>query len=393
MPLKVNKAWLESNIYVWLLIVFSGNPAFSIGTTLGRLAFLLVTFSLLLKNINYFIGEKALKFYGYILFFVGIFVAQNIVLGFVSYDGSIAFCLKIALAYAVFRHLGGQFPWLYLKTMYVISVISLVGYSFNQAGFDIPDFESTSQKIRSIFIFTQNGDGSRNSGMFWEPGAFACYINLMFLLHLGRIRHLIRHNVKLVMVPIIALVTTFSTTGYIVFFLIMIATIVFEYSRSIKVLIVPILALILSGAFAIYQNSPFLKEKIENQYATAKDLQGEFANTRFGALAFDIHYIKKHPWVGNGLHQKTRYADHPWLQNESLGHGNGFSHFLASMGILSFAFYALLILHYNRNHPWIFLLGVVTLLQGEQLMNYPLFLALPLVFIYGKESRRIADVS
>lgn len=392
MQSAINRRQLESIFYIGLLLAFSGNPAFSIGTAVGNIGFPLVTVILFLTNIDLFFRKNSLYFYFYILFFFGVFLFQKLVLGFISYPGAIAFGLKIAFAYVVIRHFSTQFPRVYFQAMYVIAIISLIGFTVNLAGIDFPRIAPTGEKIRSVFLFTQNGDGARNSGMFWEPGAFAGYINLAFLFYLGNIRSLIKGDPGKFIVLLIALITTFSTTGYVVFFLIMVATLLFEYSRTLNVLIIPMLLGVIAGAAVVYQASPFLKDKMEHQLSAAMALQGAFANSRFGAFAFDMHYIKKHPWFGNGLHRKTRYADHPWLHNERLGHGNGFSNFLASMGILSFGFYALLLLRYNKNHPWVFLIGVVALLQGEQLMNYPLFLALPLVFLYGKESRRTANL-
>ena len=269
----------------------------------------------------------------------------------------------------------------------------MFGYLWNILGFEIPNFLSDSSNLKSIVLFTQNSDGLRNSGMFWEPGAFACYIILGFLLYLGKIKKMLqRHPFKIIII-LIALITTYSTTGYLVLFVIGIATIFLEYSKKYKMLSLPIITVFLTIAYYTYENSEFLKDKIDSQLENAayKDAN-DFSPDRFGTFLFDMHYIKKHPLVGNGMDQSTRFADHPWLQNEKLGHGNGFSNFLATMGVLSLLFYSFYIVKYNSQHPWIFLITIFALMQGEQLMNFPLFLSLPFIFIYEKHCRRIISL-
>ena len=153
------------------------------------------------------------------------------------------------------------------------------------------------------------------------------------------------------------------------------------------------------GSFAIlgyitYESTDFLKDKIDHQFQNATDREeGEFGPDRLSALFFDIHYISKHPLIGNGFHSQTRYADHPELQKEDLGHGNGFSDFLASMGILSLLFYSFFLIKYNKTNPVVFLFAILILLQGEPLLNYPLFLSLPFIFIYDIYNRRIINLS
>ena len=58
----------------------------------------------------------------------------------------------------------------------------------------------------------------RNAGFAWEPGAFATYINMAIFINLIRHKFKLRNNRKL-WVFIIALATTFSTTGYSMFIL------------------------------------------------------------------------------------------------------------------------------------------------------------------------------
>lgn len=381
--MKINPKKVQEYIYLLLLLALSGNPFFSIGEGKSQYVFSGFVLLLAIKHYTYFNIKKARLFFVFILFFSSIFFFQKVVLGFVSIPGAIGFLLKITFGYIVIRFVGERFKITYFKVLYFISIISLIGYLWNLLGFEIPNLLSDSSKLKSIVFFTQNSDGLRNSGMFWEPGAFACYICLGFLLYLGNIRELWQTQRFKVIIILLALITTYSTTGYLVLFVIGLATVFLEYSKKHGILALPLIISFLAIAYFTYENTEFLKDKIDHQLEnTANKDDNDFSPDRFGAFLFDLHYIEKHPLVGNGMHQSTRFADHPWLQDGKLGHGNGFSNFLATMGVLSLLFFSFYIIKYKKQNPWIFLVAIFALMQGEQLMNFPLFLSLPFIFIY-----------
>ena len=107
--------------------------------------------------------------------------------------------------------------------------------------------------------------------MFWEPGAFACYINLVFLFYIGKIKPLLENNRLKVIIILLALLTTYSTTGYIVLFLIGLVTIYIEYSKKYGILVIPLFLVFSVIAIVTYENSEFLKEKIDNQFEVASN--------------------------------------------------------------------------------------------------------------------------
>jgi hypothetical protein len=401
MNFKFKPKTAKNYIYLFLLLALSGNPFFSIGEGSTQYIFSGFVLLLVIKHNTYFNIKKEQFFFGYILFFTLIFFFQKVVLGFVSIPGAIGFLLKITFGYIVIRFLGEHFKITYFKVVYFISFISLIGYLWNLLGFDIPALYSqkntalySDNSLKSLILFNQKAAGLRNSGMFWEPGAFACYICLGFLLYLGEIRELLQTQLFKVFIILLALITTYSTTGYLVLFIIGLTTIFLEYSKKYGIFALPIVILFSTIAYFTYENTEFLKEKIDHQIENSANRDTyEFSPDRFGAFLFDMHYIQKHPFVGNGMHQSTRYVDHPWLHDEKLGHGNGFSNFLATMGVLSILFYSLCIIKYNSHNSWIFLIAIFALMQGEQLMNFPLFLSLPFIFIYENYFSRSSYLS
>ncbi len=387
-------------LYTFLFVAMSGNPLFSISDDTSKYVFIAFVLVLVAKHHTYFNLNKGIVYYRFFAFYVLIFLFQKLVLGFVSFPSTIAFMARITLGYIIIRYVGHNFKYAFFQIMFIVSLISLFGFMWNFLGKNIPYIYYTpaadiysDNSSRNIIFYNQHGSGGRNSGMFWEPGAFACYICLTFLFYLGHIRTLLKLHKWKVIIILIALITTFSTTGYIVLFIIGIATIYIEYKKKYGAFVLPILITFGLIAYITYQNTEFMKDKMDHQVEAASQRdQGEFAPDRMSAFLFDLHYIGKHPLVGNGFHTTTRFADHPSLQKENLGHGNGFSDFLASMGILSFLFYLFFIVRYNKNYPVIFVICIIVLLQGEPLLNYPLFLCLPFVFIYDEHNRRTVNL-
>ncbi len=387
--------------YMFMLLAVSGNPFFSLTDNKSKYIFISFVVLLAIWHHDFFNPKKGIVYYQFLLFFVLLFIFQRLTLGYLSIESAIGFIAKITLGYIIVRFLGRNFKYAYLQVMFFVSIISLLGYAWNILGYDIPYLQyipATSEYAfdegRNLILFHQNGEGLRNSGMFWEPGVFGCYICLLFALYLGNIRNLIRTNKWKLLIILIALITTFSTTAYIVLFIIGVATIYIEYSKRYG----PYVLVILMGfgilAYFTYENTDFLKDKIDSQiYEASKRDVGEFAPDRISAFLFDLHYIKKHPLIGNAYDTSTRFADHPSLQDEVLGHGNGFSDFVASMGILSLLFYSFYILKNNKYYPILFLIIIFTLLQGEPLLNYTFFLSLPFVFAYEKLFYRSVKLS
>ena len=371
-----------NSVLVFILLIFSGNPSIEFFAN-TKLLMILVAFVIFINNLQFLKLKKNGHLYSFLFFFTTVFSFQYINLGFVSTLGALNFLMKIAFGYVVFMRCGPKSRIIYFNVIYYIAIISLFGFMLNCLGVNMPI--KIDENTYSIFIYNQNlphitETGLRNSGMFWEPGAFAIYLNLALLLFTGNLKLLFKKRKWRVIIIITALITTFSTTGYFLFFIILLHYYLLE-SRKNKIVSIFVATIFLIFSGYLFKSLPFLKDKALAQYENAqnKDIN-EFSPDRLGALLFDLHYIKKNPITGNGYHVSTRYVDHPWLADLELGHGNGFSNFLASMGIASMIFYLFYILKFTPYNKFLVLTIVILALQGEQLLNFPLFLALPFIF-------------
>lgn len=393
--LQVQKKTIFNSILVFLLFCYSGNPAFGLNTLASKATFSFLTLFLFLFNRRRIYSIYRNHFRNHLILIILIIVAQMFVFKNIAYGG-ISFILKLLFGLSILIHLKEDYKDYFFKFIYVISLFNFMFYLLELVHIKIPPliiheitYGDDIEYLYNYIIHTAKISEARFSGMFWEPGAFACYIILVLLINVDRTKKLlINHPFKLITICS-ALLMTFSTTGYIAFFVLLIFVLHSKLKKNF-ILYPIIVSTVIFIAVHLWQNFDFLGEKFSIQFEDALKLDGEFINTRLGSLIFDSYYIIKHPFVGNGFESSTRYADHPFLQDLALGHGNGFSNFLAQLGILPFC-YIVYLLFLNKTRKWMLLLIFLILLQGEQLLNFPLFIIFPYYFIWAHKNLTLKE--
>lgn len=378
-------------ILVFVLLFFSGNP---LQDVFGKYTMILGT-GIALILIKFRIRDKK-EFYFYFgriaLLILVLFIGQNLILGFVSWNGAFNFILKIFFGASVVNQLQSHFAAVLFKVVRTLTIISLFAFLLINI-FHIPVWGYKIDNTQtSYFLYSLTNEHLRqNAGMFWEPGAFAGILTLTLVLNFQNLDYIWKIDKVGIIILLLGILSTQSTTGYITTF----AIFVFKFwsVRNKFISVAAILIFILVGNY-FYENTEFLREKIENQLEETKfQDKTEYSNTRFGSIVFDWHYIQKHPIIGNGFHESTRYADHIHLQQltkmgKNLGSGNGFSNFLAFMGIpFMIAYFTLIFVNLRKvrlDFSVIVVLIVLLNLQGEQWLNYPIFLSIPFIIHHDR---------
>ncbi|HMO33818.1 MAG TPA: hypothetical protein PKE63_10285 [Lacibacter sp.] len=369
---------------LFFFICLSGNPLFITGKfqkpILIGFAVLFIAYSL------YYITAKAVnRGLGLLLISAGFILLlsmfQRYALGYVSYPGVFALILKIALGMflLVYYQCIGVNPYhLYIRTLSFLTKVSLPLFALNFVkffGLPLDVYYTKSQFFYTSFDLPK--ELLRNSGMFWEPGAFAGYLLVALLLVVvyNQGFTLQRYRKESIWITI-GVVSTLSTTGLVVLAFMILFYVNTNYHFG-KFLLLPMLAV---GGYFAYNNLEVLGEKMEEQYNEAAQMEKtDVSNTRFGALNMDLQYITDQPFTGNGLDKRTRYRFHPWVDDD-LGHGNGMSNFLVYWGIPFFLFWMWCVFRFawrssgkvSIGLAFVFLLLLT--LQGEQFLNYPVFL-------------------
>jgi len=372
-------------ILVILLLVFSGNPIIRF---FDKSTLLLLSIIILIVKFRQFKKDFFVKFFIILSALLILFMLQNIVLNFVSWLGAFRYLTTWLFGGMIFYLVSDRFSYRFFIVLYYIALISLFGYVIiNLLNVPIPGLAWGGERrplTYIIYTFVVDPHHYRNCGMFWEPGAFAGILTLCIALNIKFLPELWKNHKFKILVIVVALLTTKSTTGYLVFFIIVFYYMLFFMkSKLIKIALMPALLLVIGF---VYANTEFLREKIEEQTERTSTLaKGDYYNSRFGSFKLDMHYIQKHPLVGNGLHEKTRYADDPYIiqlmaSGVSLGSGNGFSNYLACMGIPFMFFYLLItfkvVAKADARVAFLIVLVIVSSLWGEQWLQYPIYTGL-----------------
>jgi hypothetical protein len=366
-------------ILVVLLLVFSGDPIIRF---LGKSAPLILSVLVLIIKYKHLGKDFFTKFFCIASALLLLFFLQNMVLNFVSWLSAFRYISTILLGGLVFYLVAERFSYRFFIVLFYVSIISLVFFVvFNLLNIRPPGLEWREARVTYIFYTFVEQHHYRNCGMFWEPGAFAGVLTLCMALNAKYLPVLWKNHRFKVIVIVLALLSTKSTTGYLVFFGITVYYLLFFIKSTIvKFTVIPILLILV---VVVYENADFLQEKINQQTEKSENLaKGDFSNTRFGSLILDLPYIKKHPLVGNGFNEKTRYADDPQLiqqieSGDDIANGNGFSNFLACLGIPFMFFYLLISFKVmNKFDTRVALLVIIVMLMslwGEQWLFYPLY--------------------
>lgn len=361
---------------VFLLLCISGNPLVGSFTKYIYIISAVFLFVVSLNN-KRTIGSPQLT--RVLLFLLTLFFLQFIVVRDVSIAADINHLAKIYSGFLVVTLVGLRFRYCYFRLMTVICAISLIGFSFNVFWGSFPGIPVNLQVSVFLYnyiprVFTENV--LRNCGMFWEPGAFQGYIMLVFLMYMNEFNQFYKEHKYSFFILVAALITTFSTTGYIVFLLFLFIVLFGEIKKSPLAFV--LICAVGVGAFIAFNSLDFLGDKIQNEYESAQYIRvGDVSHTRMGSAIIAWENVLRHPFIGNGFNMTALYG---YLAEYMEGMGNGFFGAMNQLGIPFVLYYINLV---YRNTPLMsiryrqgFVLLIVLLLNGEFFLNYSLFWAL-----------------
>jgi len=378
---------------LFLVVAISGIPYFIL-----QRSFIILSFLLSLALLIYYEKKIEGNYYAIIALFIGIEIIQDIYFGNINLYMHLSTFLRISTVYFLLRVLGFNFFYMYTRLIVFFSIISWIFFIgdtfFNFRELFIPKvtnlfslFEKSSSAYPyspNIILYTFNPNtinftgiiNNRNSGPFYEPGAFAIFIIIAFIFNLLLNKKLAD---KTNIILSITLFSTFSTTGYTAFFAILTAFIFIKSNLKYKYFI---LIFVLIGVYYAYFSIPFLYEKVEYNINIAE----ETTASRFGSAIADFKKIKEHPIIGYGKNIKNIYHKDKF-EIELMHRNNGLTKLMVNYGILIFLFFIFQIYNtfYLLSKPdkmSAFIIFLALLISGfsQTIFNYPLlyaFLFLP----------------
>lgn len=218
----------------------------------------------------------------------------------------------------------------------------------------------------------------RNPGFAWEPGAFSSFICLAILCNMIRTKMRLKQNWRFWFFVFI-LFTTQSTTGIIIFLLMMAGVLIIKRRFGPLIISIPILIL-------LYQ-LPFVKDKLLeeftklNEFNLADMQENKYALGRLISFKISIDEFLRHPLLGLG-----GYTEGTWLKQhgyDNLSVISGIGQILSMFGsIMTCVFLYCLHVSAKKISQWWhsnygYLLWVVMLgsMFSYSLWTTPLFIA------------------
>lgn len=381
-------------IVMFLMLICCGFP---VGDKIPGKSFLIIAIGLVYLINNRIKVKNAFRPLLFMLFmFVVVFLAHYLRFGIK--DNVLLQQINLSIAgFFVCYKLKGNFKYAYFNIIYVLSFISiicfltsvLIGYTPNI------DFLYKGTVYKGI-LFWNTRVVDRNCGPFWEPGAFSGYILMAFVFYFNNLKELWKSQPWKVTILIIALLTTFSTQGYVGSFLILMSkmAVSMKVKKAISITLAGFLMLFIS--FIIYESTPFLKEKIDDQVSISEnwdsDRSLQTAN-RFTTTFVDLDIISKNPIFGATNDPGIRYQDFAYIilyevdRKGLYGAGSGMTMYAAANGLLLlflwiYLTYQSLVIYYaDKKSALLIILCLLAIGQGEVYINYILYLSLPYLFL------------
>ena len=336
--------------------------------------------------------------------FILILLLQCIDFDFWPFNTMIGFLLRMQIAYVTVR-IVADFPTRYTETLYYLCLISfpfhLLALLYYFTGIDLIRLMSPINSMISPWVgfnvvvhqYSFYGGGTdlisayRNSACFWEPGIFAAYI-LLAIVFLGYRRQaftIMRYR-RILSVLIVALLTTMSTAGYLVLpFCLIFQLKNISFGKKFFHAMPKYMLLWLILGFFVFQIG-FVGEKLRRHIDSinTREVSSEidWRLGRFGTLVYDVErYISVRPLTGWGLNHRTRhfFDSGAFIYKQ----GNGLSDFVVKFGIVGLAIFlygAWKSVYSMTNYRWLpsalFLVFLMAILNGQRLLNFPVFLSL-----------------
>jgi len=208
-------------LLVYLLLFVSGSQRFMLYSD----AFLVLVFLFSLAVWLVYTDRKLSdRFILYVAVFSGFLLIINLYTnGGLSVGSVIASTLKLVTAYLILKIVDADFTDTYVKIVVILAVVSLFGYfvdstNFLSAAFRLLPAVGSTGYEGFLYVFGFRLHIERNNSIFYEPGAYQIFLNAaLFILLLVETKFSRRTQWTFIGILLATLMTTFSTTGFLIF--------------------------------------------------------------------------------------------------------------------------------------------------------------------------------
>lgn len=395
-------------LYLLCVVIFAGNATVftrSLGNpiAIGNAFVLLLSFIFCYKNKIAIKKNFIYTIIAYSIYAVLTFI-NNRLISLMWYNQIVTF---LFIAYIICLGYKKQFFALYETIVYHLSIIAIIFWCVYlitpgvvETIVSIFQFDKNySEGIdsKNMIVYTllgadrqTNGYISllRNAGFAWEPGAFSCMLCLAIYCNILRTNFRIKHNKQLI-IFLFALVTTFSTTGYMIFLCMVFMWFILNKKYSVGIILVPLI-------IVIFQLK-FVQEKMVDEFTNVDNVNIEqfsgeqtVALGRFASLKYDFAEFLRHPILGLG-----GYSKGTWLakMGYNIATISGIGKLLCMYGIIiTIIFFVLLFKSakiigkkFDTNMSWLLPIVIIGTMISYNLWLSPIYLVFWIYCVFGNK--------
>ncbi len=368
--LKENSISGISYLFVISIIALTGFEYFFRAGILIMVVFFISAF--------YWLKSKKLAVKGFMGMLLSVSIL-SLVQTFLGYNQSIfttiLWIASFLTYYFVAEKVNRDLPKIVINTIFILSIISLVFFflTYNQQLLDFVknniaiyfkslgansgvDSQGDIAESTNILIYNFKNYAfsyNRNSGPFWEPGMFVIFINVALYFNLIITKRFL--NLKNI-VFVAAIVTTFSTTGYIAAFFGISVYLLFYFKSRFNILLIITLFVSLVYVSQLDFMQSKIVDQIENSHTSG--------DSRFGAIIVHLKVIGDYPFIGVGDGAAKAIAEH----TDASSTANGITFVFVKYGLIFGLLYYILLIRACLN--------VMNGITSNKMLGYCFFILL-----------------
>lgn len=236
----------------------------------------------------------------------------------------------------------------------------------------------------SYHMISSNSAIARNCGFAWEPGGFATYLSLAIFINLFINKTGKKFNYRF-WIFVAGLLSTQSTTGYVIFILIM-TFYVFQNNMKIVFLLFPFLIVAIAFLFSL----PFMRDKIITYMEEASQVDlivqesigQEMARApqRFASFLIAFRDFLNNPVLGYGGQIEARWY---YRLGSNISPISGIGNLMAQYGLTGFLFFFILLIkssffysrHFSYNGSYLFFLLMLLITVSYSVVLIPVIMS------------------
>lgn len=394
---------MQSKKTIIFLVIFS---ILMSTVTFQTYSFITIIYTLVALTFYLSINPKIDKLFYFICVFVFfVTIGQAYIFNAFNWYNFFGVTIIFLSPYFVYRVTGESHFKIYVQTIYILSIVSLLFWGLQNVSTDFTSvLASISTKLKldpgseeGIIIYNIEYSRSalgfiKNAGFVAEGGLFSTL--LIPALYLNNIKDT-KLFTKVNLVLIFTIITTSSTAGYVAlgFFLIMV--VLKLKSKFITTLFLPIL---IFGLYYSVIELPFMYSKVDKLYENEMNVYNTENNParrgRILSARIDLDLIKENPFFGRGIYSDNRYLN---AEEKEIGYSNsylGIVGLASRYGLVLWFFYLYFLIKFffryyrsknddslfeTKIFPIFFCLSILAVASGQN----PFYMPIYLIMVYA----------